>query len=126
MSDLTYKALVAQVNAYEKNLAKSAEQIRTQAKIIDDDAQDTGRVADQIAGKSVDPETVGETRDLMKITAGVSEGAIEFAAAADDTSKQAKASAEQAKTTYGGLQEAMDRSTLIGKYDISADWLQQE
>ncbi|WP_223772465.1 hypothetical protein [Streptomyces sp. 135] len=126
MSDLTYKQLRAQVLAYEKSLGKSAEQIRSQAKIIDDDAKDTGRLADQIAGKSVDPETIGETRDLMKITAGVSEGASEFASAADDTAKQARAAADQAKTSYGGLQEAMDRSNLIGKYDIHADWLTQE
>ncbi|WP_369211774.1 hypothetical protein [Streptomyces flavofungini] len=126
MSDLTYSQLRAQVLEYERTLGKSAEQIRAQAQIIDGDAKDTGRVADQIAGKSVDPETVAETRDLMKITAGVSEGATAFAAAADDTAKQAKATGDQAKTSYGGLQEAMSRSTLVGKYDIHADWLTQE
>lgn len=126
MAELTYKALVAKVGAKEKALARNAESVKKASDTIKELADDTGSDAEALAAKSVDPDSRSECLELAKIIRGVSKGAIQYAACAQDTSKAAAAVGAQARTTHGGFQEAFDRSTVTGLEKVSRDWFEQE
>lgn len=122
---LTYKALQAQVKAMEQKITRNAQHILRQGRLIDDDAKDTGRIADQIAAKNIDPDTVAETKELSKITSGLSQTVISYAAAGQDTARLAKATSDQAAHSHAGIQEAVDRSNVTGITQVDADWFEQ-
>ena len=126
MARITYRQLVAAVGALEKNMARTAEQIRVQADEIQDEAEDTTRVAKMIATMNVDRDTVGETHALARVASGLSEAAVAYASAADTTARVAKAAGEQARTTHAGIQEAVSRSGVDGIHDVNREWLRQE
>lgn len=126
MGELTFKALVRAIEAKEKNLARNAERVKVAADTIKEHADDTTRDADALGAKSVDRDSLAECQELAKTIRGVSDGAISYAAKGFDTARQARAAADQARTTHGGFQEAFDRSTVTGKEDVSRDWLEQE
>jgi hypothetical protein len=126
MADLTYKQLQQAVTELGKNVARASEAIRVKAKQIDEEATDTARVAEMIGAMSVDNATVAETRELAKITAGLSQAAIAYATAGDNTTKAAQAAHDQARTTHGGIQEAVSRSNVAGIHDVNREWLRQE
>jgi hypothetical protein len=127
MPDLTHNGLKKAVAAIARNGARDAEAIRGHAKNIDDEATDTGRVAEMIGTIRVDPSTVAETRELAKIMAGVSEASLAYAAAADTTARSAHAAHTQASASHDGIQEAASRSSA-GRdvYDVHRDWLTQQ
>lgn len=125
MGDLTYKKLQKAVTDLAKDVAKGSEAIRSAAQWIDEEAQDTSRVAEAIGGMGVDRETVSETHELSKAMRGVSEGAIDYASSGDNTTKAAKAAYEQAHTTHNGIQEAYSRST-VNISNLNREWLRQE
>lgn len=126
MSDLTHGRLKRIVATFAKVAAQDAEAIHTLAKTIDDEAQDTARIAEGIAALRVDTDTVAETRELSKIMAGVSEATIAYASGADTTSKLAQAAHDTASRTHDGIDEAFARSTASDVYDLNRDWLSQE
>ncbi|MEU1078161.1 MULTISPECIES: hypothetical protein [unclassified Streptomyces] len=125
MAELTNKGLQAAVNSLARKVSRNAESIAGEARKIDEDAQDTLRVAEQIAAKKVDRDTVAETRDFAKITAGLSEGILAYASAGHDTAKAAQAAAEQTRASHDGIDEALSRSPVDGIYDVDADWFAQ-
>lgn len=125
MADLTYKQLQKAVTDLAKDVAKGSETIRTVAQQIDEEAQDTARVAEAIGGMGVDRDTVSETSELSKIMRGVSEAALAYASAGDNTTKAAKAAYDQAHTTHNGIQEAYSRST-VNISNLNREWLRQE
>ncbi|WP_330479973.1 hypothetical protein OG301_39210 (plasmid) [Streptomyces platensis] len=125
MAELTNKGLQAAVSKLEKKVTRNADSIAEEAKKIDEDAKDTSRVAEQIAAKKVDRDSVAETLEFGKITAGLSEAIIAYASAGHDTAKSAKAAGDQARDSYNGFQEAIDRSTVDGIYDVDAGWFEQ-
>jgi CRISPR/Cas system-associated endoribonuclease Cas2 len=126
MADLTYKQLQKAVADLQVNTARAAEAIRSRATRIDEEAQDTARVAEMVARMKVDNETVAETKHVARIMRGVSEAAIAYASAGDTTAKAAKATHEQAKTTHSGIQEAVSRSNVTNVYDLNREWLRQD
>lgn len=126
MAELTYKGLQAAVKALEERVSRNADAIAAEAKKIDEDAKDTARAAEQIAAKNVDPDTVAETHEFAKITAGLSEAIIAYASAGHDTAKAAKAAGDQARASHGGIQEAVDRSNVTGIHDVDAGFFEQE
>jgi hypothetical protein len=126
MSDLTNDRLKRAVASLAKAEAKDAEAVRTLAKFIDDEAQDTARVAEGIASFRVDTDTVSETHELSKIMAGLSEATIAYASAGDTVSKQAQAVHNTARAAHDGIEEAFARSTASNVYDLNRDWLAQE
>jgi len=127
MPELTYAQLAAQVTDLAKTIAKDGEAIQNLAKNIADEAADTGRVADAIGAMRVDGATVGETQELSKIMAGVSEAAIAYASAGNTTAKTAQAAQEQNKASHYGIGEAASRSSVGNAiYDVNRDWFRQE
>lgn len=124
-SDLTYKALRAKAANLEKKVSRNADDIKEAAKVIDEEAKETGREADQMATKSVDKDSVADSKELSKVIKGLSDGILTYAAKAQDTAKQAKAAGDQAKSTHGGFQEAFDRSDVDGLENVDRDWFEQ-
>lgn len=125
MTDLTYLQLKASVTALTRTIAKDADQIRSFAQNIQFEATDTARVADGIGAMKVDTETVGETHQLSKIMAGLSDAAIQYASYADTTAHTASAAHDQAHRTHDGMQEAFTRSP-VDLSDVNREWFRQE
>jgi hypothetical protein len=127
MPELTYAQLAGKVNALAKTISRDGEAIQALARTIDDEAADTARVADSIGAMRVDSATVGETQELSKIMAGISEAAIAYAAAGNTTVKAAQAAQDQNKASHYGIGEAASRSPVGSAiYDVTRTWLQQE
>lgn len=126
MPDLTYKQLKQAVQGLQKDVLRASDAIRARAKQIDEEAQDTARVAEMIGSMSVDTATVSETRELSRIMRGVSEDAIAYASAGDTTAKAATAASDQAHTTHNGIQEMVTRAPVDGIHDVNRDWFRQE
>lgn len=126
MADMTYQQLQKAVTELRNNVTRAAEAIRLRAKELDDEAQDTARIADLIGRLRVDNATVGETNELSRIMRGVSEAAIAYASAGDTTAKTAEAAHQQAHTTHDGIQEAVSRSNVTGIHDVDREWFRQE
>ncbi|WP_331756592.1 hypothetical protein [Streptomyces decoyicus] len=125
MPDITYKQLKAAVEDLAKEVNRASDAIRARAQQIDEEAKDTARIAEMIASMGVDTETVGETRDLSRLMNGVSEAAIAYASAGDNTAKSASAAAIQAHTTHGGIQEAVSRAPVDVR-GLDREWLRQD
>jgi hypothetical protein len=126
MADLTYKELQKAVTDLKRDVTRASEAIRTKAKKIEEEAQDTSRVAEMIGGMGVDSSTTSETRDLSRIMKGVSEAAIAYASCGDTTARAASAAYDQAHTTHGGIQEAVSRAPVDRIHDVNREWLRQE
>ncbi|WP_149563183.1 hypothetical protein [Streptomyces cacaoi] len=126
MAELTYKALMAKVGHKEKILARNADSVQRASDTITELADDTVTDAQALAAKSVDPDSRSECQELARTIRGVSEGAIQYASKAHDTSKAAAAAGDQARTTHAGLQEAFDRSNVTDLEKVSREWLAQE
>lgn len=126
MAEMTNKGLQAAVQALETKVTRTAESVTAQTQMIDSEARDTHRVADQIAAKRVDRDTVSETNDFGKITAGLSQSALAYAASGQDTARSARAAGDQTRASHDGIDEALARSSVDGIYDVDADWLAQE
>lgn len=124
--DLTYKALVAQLEALQRREAANGENLKRHADEIAEVGRETARIAERIAAKHVDRGTVSETHELAKAVADVSASVLGFAARMDDTTAAAKAAAEQARTTHSGIDEAVAASSVDGVYDIDRSWFEQE
>jgi hypothetical protein len=124
-TDLTYKALQRSVAALEKKVTRNADQIQGAAKVIDDEASEARKEADAMATMSVDKDSVADASELSKVIKGVSDGILTYAAKGQDTARQAKAVADQARTTHGGFQEAFDRSQVDGLANVSREWFEQ-
>ncbi|MEW2393053.1 hypothetical protein AB0933_32300 [Streptomyces venezuelae] len=125
-SDLTYKALQAKVATLNKRVTRNAENIQTSATVVDEEATATRRESDQMAGKAVDKDTVADSTEFSKVIKGLSDGILSYAAKGQDTARQAKAVADQARSTHGAFQEAFDRSSIDGLERVSRDWFTQE
>ena len=125
-SDLTYKALRAQVAELERKVSRNADDIQETAKVIDAEATETRRESEQMAAKSVDKDSVTDSQELSMVIRGLSSGILTYAARGQDTAKQARAVNDQAKSTHGGFQEAFDRSQVDGLENVSRDWFAQE
>jgi hypothetical protein len=127
MPELTYAQLAKATANLARDITRSAEAIRVHAKNIDDEAKDTTRVAECIAGLKVDTATVAETREVGRIMAGLSEAALAYASAGDDTARAAQAASDQNKASHSGIGEAVSRSP-VGReiYDLDRGWLTQE
>lgn len=126
MARITYRQLVAAIGDLQKNVARNAEQIRAQSDAIQDEAEDTARVANMITAMNVDRDSVSETHALARTLRGLSDAAGAYASAADTTAKVAAAAGEQARTTHAGIQEAVSRSGVDGIHDVNREWLAQE
>jgi hypothetical protein len=127
MAELTYAKLAAKVTALAKTIARDGEAIQALAQNITEEAADTARVADSIGAMRVDTATIGETQQLSKIMAGVSEAVIAYASAGHTTVKTAQATQNQNQSSHYGIGEAASRSP-VGKaiYDVNRDWFRQE
>lgn len=125
MADLTYNQLTTAIYDLQHRVLRDAEEIRIQALKIEEIADDTTRVAEMIGSMKVDPYTVGETRDLAGILLGIGGAAHSYAAAADVTARTAAAAVEQARTTHGGIDEAVSRAP-IDVHDVDREWFRQE
>ncbi|MFE4915821.1 hypothetical protein ACFRCX_30415 [Streptomyces sp. NPDC056652] len=125
MAELTYKQLLKAVTDLQKDVTRSSEAIRVKAQQMDEEARDTARIAEMIGGMGVDSDTISETRDLSRLMNGVSEAAIAYASAGDNTAKAAKAAYDQAHATHGGIQEAFARAA-VDMTSLDRDWLRQD
>jgi hypothetical protein len=110
VADLTYTGLQKAITALEKDIRRSADDIRAWAQYINDEAIDTARVAETIAAIGVDPDTIAETHEVAKLMAGLSEAAIAYASASDTTAKTASAARDQARASHEGIKEAYSRA----------------
>jgi hypothetical protein len=127
MPELTYAQLAKATANLARDITRSTEAIRVHAKNIDDEAKDTTRVAECIAGLKVDTATVAETREVGRIMAGLSEAVLAYASAGDDTARTAQAAHDQNKASHARIGEAITRSP-VGReiYDTDRGWLTQE
>ncbi|MFI8079841.1 hypothetical protein ACIF6L_03430 [Kitasatospora sp. NPDC086009] len=109
---LTYRELVRQVRELTHEVRRDTAAFKALATAQAAEAQDTGRIAEQITYMHVDPATVAETREVSRIMRGLSEAAIAYESAAEETGRTAAATAAQAKDTHDGIQQAADSSTV--------------
>lgn len=109
-ADLTYRQLLREVRTLTREVRRDTEAHRKLAAKQDNEAKDTGRIAEQIAALGVDQATVAETREVARIMRGLSESALAYATGTDEAARAAKAVENEAVTTHGGIQEAVDRS----------------
>jgi hypothetical protein len=105
-SDLTYTSLLTKVKDLADRVSRSAEWHQKLASQLDDEAQDVGRIAEQIGVMDVDAATIAETQELAKIMAGISQAAIAYAGAADNAARAARAAEQQTLTDHAGIHEA--------------------
>ena len=125
MTELKNKQLQAAVTALGKRVTQDAEAVRAAAHTISTEAQDTGRIADQISGLGVDPATVGETRELSKVMQAVSDASTTYASASDTTARAAFAAVDQARTSHDGIHEAVNRSP-VDVSGLNRSWVTPE
>lgn len=122
-ADLTYQQLQTATAALAHDAQRSGEAIGQETADVLEAAQDTARVADQIAALGVCQATVSETQELARILGGLCAAAGGYAAAADTTAKTAAAAGAAARTTHGGINEAVARSP---QHTRNAAWYRQE
>jgi hypothetical protein len=127
MPDLTYQQLQKALVDLATTITRDAEAIRAHGKTISDEATDTARVAEQIAGMRVDTATIAETRELAKIMEGVPAAVIAYASAGDTTARTARAAHATNHAHHDGINDAARRSP-VGReiYDLDSGWLTQE
>ena len=125
-SDLTHARLKQAIANLAKAEAKDADAVRALARTINDEAQDTARIAEGIGALRGDADTVAETHELSKIMAGLSEVTLAYAAAGDTVSRQAQATHDTAGRTHDGIDEAFARSSASDVYDLDQAWLTHE
>lgn len=111
-ADLTYRQLLRATRELAREVRRDTEAHRKLAAKQDEEAKDTGRIAEQIAALGVDAATVAETREVARNMRGLSESALAYAAGTDDAARAAKAAENEAVNTHGGIQEAVDRSPV--------------
>jgi hypothetical protein len=111
-ADLTYRQLVKAVRELAREVRRDTEAHRKLALKQQEEAKDTGHIAEQIAALGVDAATVAETREVARIMQGLSASALSYASTADEASRAAKAAESEAVTTHGSIQEAVDRSPV--------------
>lgn len=109
---LTYRQLLRETRDLAKGVRHATETHKKLATAMDQQAKDTGRIAEQIAALHVDTATVAETREVSRIMQGLSVAALAYANAADEASRAATAAEQQTRTDHGGIQEAADRSPV--------------
>lgn len=127
MPELTFTALQTITQNLAREVAHSAEAIRTEAKTIDAEADATARDAEAIASLRVDKASISENHELAKIMRGLSAAVIEHATAGQDTAQRAKAVHAQNQASHGQYNEAINRSP-VGKeiYDVDRRWVMAE
>jgi hypothetical protein len=126
MPDTTYTQLVAAVTALSRQVVRDADALRAWGQHIDTQARETARISDQIGARRIDPDTVAETRQLSTLLAGLSQDAIAYASAGDNTAAAARAAHDQAKASHSGINEAVRASTATNIHDVDPTWLAQE
>jgi hypothetical protein len=109
---LTYRELLRETRALAKGVRHATETHKKLAAAMDEQAKDTGRVAEQIAAMKVDTATVAETREVARIMQGLSTSALAYASAADEASRAATAAERQTVSDHSGIKEAADRSPV--------------
>jgi methyl-accepting chemotaxis protein len=125
MADLKYRQLQKAVTDLGREVTRGAEAIHARAQKIDEEAQDTARLAEQIHGMGVDPDTISETRETAKLMASLSAGARTYASAGDTTARAAKAAHDQAHASHDGINEKINRSP-VDVSNLNREWLRQE
>ncbi|MFF3067156.1 hypothetical protein [Kitasatospora sp. NPDC057936] len=111
-ADLTHRELVRQVRELSRELRRDTAAFRALAKAQQQEAQETGRIADQIAALHVDSATIAETREVARIMQGLSQAAIAYESAAEEAGRSAAATETQARTDHDGIQQAVDSSPV--------------
>lgn len=109
---LTYLELRRETKALARDVRRATEQHKKTAAAMDAEAKDTSRIAEQIAALKVDTATVAETREVSRIMQGLSQAALAFANAAEETSRSATAADQQAQSDHGGIHEAVGSSPV--------------
>lgn len=125
MADLTLNQLKKAVAGVANRTTRRGEALRTLARLTDEEARDTARIADGIGTMNVDVDTVSETQELARIMAGLSAAALAYATATDTTTRHARAAHDQAQASHGGIQEAVQRATVDVR-NLNREWLRQE
>lgn len=123
---MSYKQLVKGTQELQREISRGSEAIRSKVVEFDDEAEDTSRVAEMIGQMRVDTATTSETRQLARLTKGLSEAAIAYASAGDKTARSARAAEEQARTTHEGIHERLHRAPVDNIWDLDPEWLRQE
>ncbi len=126
MPDGTYNQLLADVTTLSRQVVRDADALRAWGQHIDTEAKETGRIADQIGARRIDPDTVAETTQLSRLLSGLSEQAVAYANAGDTTAAAARAAHEQAKASHDRISEAVRASPAANIADVPPDWLAQE
>lgn len=125
MPDLNYKQLLKATSDLAQEVLANSQAVQADGQYVDNEARDTGRVAEMVGSMGVDQDTVGETGQLGRIISGVSTAAIDYVAAADTTSKTARAAHDQTRASHGGIHEAYNRAT-VDISNMKPDWLRQD
>ncbi|GAA2774398.1 hypothetical protein [Kitasatospora cinereorecta] len=123
MPALTYRSLLRQTRALAKAIRGATEKHKKMAKAMEDEAKDTGRIAEQIGALKVDAATVAETREVSRIMQGLSTAALAYATSAEEASRAATAAEREAMRLHDGIQEAHDRNPVEM---AAAVWYSQE
>ncbi|MDX3532428.1 hypothetical protein P1P75_40075 [Streptomyces sp. ID05-39B] len=126
MPDSTYTQLLHAVTSLSRQVVRDADALRAWGQHIDTEAKETARISDQIGARRIDPDTVAETRQLSTLLSGLSQDAIAYASAGDNTAAAARAAHDQAKASHSGISEAVRASTATNIHDVDPTWLAQD
>jgi hypothetical protein len=127
MPDLTFNGLQIAVSELAIQVARSADAIRSEVKAIEDEADATVRDAECLASYRVDKASVSEAHELAQIIRGLSDATLDHALTAVTTARQADAVFNQNQISHGGINEAVNRSS-VGReiYDVDRRWCTPE
>jgi hypothetical protein len=120
---LTYLQLLRDTRDLARDIRRATEQHKKMAAVLDSEAKDTGRIAEQIAALNVDAATIAETREVDRIMRGLSQSALAYATAAEETSRAAAAAEQETRTIHGGIHEAVQSSPVPM---AASSWYTQE
>lgn len=126
MSELTRASLLIWAEDMAKQTARAAVEIGQIYAVMDEEASEVRRTADQIGAMNIDPDTVSETKELSKIMQGLSESALAYCATATDTSKTAEYATSLTRANHDRIDEAVNRSPARNIHDVPREWLTQE
>lgn len=105
MTEITYRALRAEVQALASSVAHDGETIRQIGQRAALNSQHVAQVADQLSNLEVDTLTTGEAKDVSRIMQGLSTAAIAAASASDTVGAAARAADAQARKSHEGIDE---------------------
>lgn len=111
-TDMTLRQLLRATHALARDTRQSANRHDRVAAELRHEAEEIGRIADQIATLHVDAATIADTRETSSILRDLHTAATGYRTAAQEMARTADAAGNTTANTHNGIQEAHDRAPV--------------